>query len=288
MQPDPIGMRRQGADPIRVLIVDHEPLARERIANLLDGREDTEVIAALGDGRRALAIIEADRPEVVFLGLELPELDGFALIERLEPPGPQLIVVTAHEHHALRAFEAEVVDFLLKPFSRQRLDAAFHRAARRVRRDRSERIIRQLVELSQMGNGTHRLPAAPAPARELPGEDEEPRSLPLRKLVVRDGSTKVLIDAREIDWVEAADYYATIHVGKRTHLIRRSLNWLERHLDQRRFIRIHRSSIVNVDRVREIRPWSGGSHDVLLQDGTELRLSASRRRELESLLGQSL
>lgn len=264
---------------LRVVVVDDDDLSRRRIRDLLADREGVRLAAECGSAEEALKAIRRTRPDLLFLDIEMPEIDGYELLDRLEAPRPHVIVMTAHERYALRGFDENAVDFLLKPYDRRRFETALERGAERVRGAERDALLGRLREVVSEGAGPG---AAPAPTGE-PGEDG-----PLRKLVVRSQDTKRLVDTDDIRWIEAADYYARLHTGTRSHLLRRSLNWLEEHLDPDRFVRIHRSSIVNVDHVREIVPWSGGSYTVRLADGTELRLAASRKGELERLLGQSL
>jgi two-component system, LytTR family, response regulator len=278
-------MSNEERPPLRVVVVDDEALSRHRVLNLLEARADVLVVAECDNAEAALVAIREARPDVLFLDVRMPEVDGFELLGRLGADRPHVILVTAHEEHALRGFEEEAVDFLLKPFDRRRFEQALERAARRVRSRDQDALVDRMRAL---------MAAAPAPrsgveagtgsaAGEADASDE-----PLRKLVVTTQSRKVLVDVADIRWIEAADYYARLHTSSASHLIRRSLSWLEERLDARRFVRIHRSSIVNVDHVREIGPWSRGSWIVRLHDGTELRLSGGRKAELERLLGQSL
>lgn len=263
---------------MRVVVVDDEELSRERVVALLEPREDVQVVAVCDNARDALSAIRAEEPDILFLDIQMPEVDGFELLGMIGGRRPHVIVTTAHERHAVRGFEEEAVDFLLKPFDRGRLYRALDRAAQRVRSADRELLLERVRALMSDPEG-----------RSEPTRVTEPREAgPLRRLVVKSRDSKLLVDADDIRWIEAADYYARLHTASTSHLIRRSLSWLEDHLDPAQFVRIHRSSIVNVECVVEIVPWSGGSHNVRLDDGTELRLSAGRKGELERLLGQSL
>lgn len=262
-----------------VVVVDDDDLSRRRIRDLLSDREGFRLAAECSSAEEALEAIRTERPDLLFLDIEMPEIDGYELLERLEAPRPHVIVMTAHERYALRGFDENAVDFLLKPYDRRRFETALERGAERVRSAERDALLGRLREVVSEGAGPA---AAPAPDGQPDG------GRPLRKLVVRSQETKRLVDTADIRWIEAADYYARLHTATRSHLLRRSLSWLEEHLDPDRFVRIHRSSIVNVDHIREIVPWSGGSYNVRLADGTELRMVASRKGELERLLGQSL
>lgn len=274
------------APPIRVVVLDDDAPSRRRLATLLGRHDDAEMVGQYGDVQGAAEAIGKLRPDLLFLEIELSGADGFALLERLRSDRPCVVVVTSRSEHARRAFDAEAVDYLLKPLDPDRFDQALGRAMKWIRYRRQDGLIRRLAEVSGPGNDGR----AEGCDRGAKGREAEgPSSLrPLRKLVVSDRGRKLLVDVEEVDWVEAVDYYARIHAGSKAHLIRKPLRWLERHLDPGRFVRIHRSSIVNVDRVREIVPRSGTGHEVRLVDGTGLRLSATRRRQLERLLGQSI
>lgn len=273
-----------GTERLTAIVVDDEPLARERLSNLLEADEQVRIVAECADAEEALHAIDEVSPDIVFLDVQMPGQDGFELLERVAHPRPYVIFVTAHEEHALRAFESEALDYLVKPFSRQRLASALERAVRQVRGRRSDEMLRQLLD--RYGNAAQRSEGRPVEFDV--DEDGSDTARPLRKIVVRSGQKKLLVDVNDIDWVEAADYYARLHTGPKSHLVRRSLAWLQARLDSRRFVRIHRSAIVNVDRVKEISPWSAGSHTVVLEDGSRLRMSASRRADLARLLGQTL
>lgn len=269
--------------PMRALVVDDEDLGRRKLINFLQARDDVQLVGEADNVDAALALIEDARPNVLFLDVRMPGRGGFDLLAALEGGGrPHVILVTAHEEHALRGFQEDAVDFLLKPFDRRRLNQAVERAMERIRGRHRDELLSRLADV--LGSGLART----VPEGRSEGPEGAARARPLRKLVAKSRGRKVLVDVSDIRWIEAADYYARLHTGSSTHLIRRSLAWLEGHLDPGQFVRIHRSSIVNVDYVNEIAPWSGGSYDVTLDDGTELRLSGGRKAELERLLRQSL
>jgi two-component system LytT family response regulator len=229
-------------------VVDDEPLARSNLTVLLRRDPEIEVVRECGSGTEALAEIRGSKPDLVFLDVQMPECDGFDVLEMLggELP-PAVVFVTAYDQYALRAFEAGALDYLLKPFDNARFDLALARAKDRIAHDRNT-----------------------------------PRML--EKFVVKSAGQVSFLKASEIDWIEAADYYSCLHVGARTHLLRRSMAELEAELDRTVFCRIHRSTIVRLDRVRGMKLNESGEYDVVLEDGTRLRLSRRYRRELQSRL----
>lgn len=251
--------------PIPVLIVDDEPLARQTVAELL--RLDPE-IAVVGEctGAAAHAAIRQLRPELLFLDIQMPEVSGFELLAAFAPAElPVVVFVTAFDRYAMRAFEVHAADYLLKPFDDERFFTALSHAKKQVRspaRPSADELTALLAELAR--------------------KSERPKD----RFLVRSGDHAVLVRAADIDWIEAADYYAQLHVGAVSHLIREPLAELERQLDPRQFFRIHRSAIVNIDRVVELRGYSQSSAVVLLKDGRQLPLSRQRRDEFERFLGR--
>jgi two-component system LytT family response regulator len=234
---------------IRTLIVDDEPLARSNLAVLLRLDPDIEIAGECGSGLEALAAIRDANPDLVFLDVQMPECDGFDVLELLGQDLPSAIIfVTAYDQYALRAFEAGALDYLLKPFDNARFERALERAKQRVWR----------------------------------GKDQ-PRKL--ERLVIKSVGEVAFVKVSEIDWIEAADYYASLHVGRRTHLLRRSMAELEQELDPEMFCRIHRSTIVRLNRVRGLKLNEDGEYEVLLENGERLRLSRRYRKQLQSRLG---
>ena len=253
-------------EPIRTLVVDDEPLAREGTRMLLEGDPEIAVVGEAGSGREALAQIVALRPDLVFLDVQMPEMDGFAVLSALAPgPLPAVIFVTAYEGHALRAFEVHALDYLLKPFDDERFADALGRAKAQLR-------LRALGQQPQL----QALLAALGHAGDA-GEVSE--RAPASRLAIKDGSRVVFLRTEEIDWIEAADYYVQVHAGERCYLHRESMSRLEAQLAGERFVRIHRSAIVNWDRVREVRS-QGREVLVRLQGGAELRVARSHRDRL--------
>jgi len=252
-------------DPIRVLIVDDEPLARQTIRLLLADDRDVE-IAGECSGADGAATIERTRPDLLFLDVQMPEVDGFELLEQIGvAQAPVVIFVTAYSEHALRAFEVHAIDYLLKPVADDRFATALARG-------------KELVQLRRARGA-----AAGAPDANL-GALLRAHSRVTKRILVRDRDRTRVIDADTIDWIEAADYYALIHAAGESHLLRETMNELAERLDPAKFFRAHRSAIVNLDRVKEIHPLFRGDRTLVLADGTHVRLSRSRRAAFESAL----
>ena len=242
----------------RVLIVDDEPLAREGIATLL--AEDAEVLVVeAASGIDAAALIKRLRPDILFLDIQMPEVDGFALLEQVGADAvPAIVFVTAFDRYALRAFDVHALDYLLKPFTDARFHAALARAKQQVLARREGVLDARIADLLR----AHRAPRT-------------------RFLVPSRGKTLV-VDASEIDWIEAADYYVCLHCGAASHLLRETMDQIEARLDSQHFFRVHRSAIVNLSRVREIHPLFRGDCELRLADGATVRLSRNRRRAFEA------
>jgi two-component system LytT family response regulator len=232
---------------MRAFVVDDEPLSRSNLTTLLARDPQIELVAECSGGRDALDQIRKQKPDLVFLDVEMPEVDGFDVIEMLGSETPRAVVfVTAYDKYAVRAFESGALDYLLKPFD----DARFFRALQRAK-DRLGEI----------------------PSRARPGT-----------LPIKSAQGISFLRVSEIDWIEAADYYSRLHFGKATHLLRRSMSDLERELDPSAFCRIHRSTIVRIDLVRGLEPGEQGDYDVVLDDGTRLRCSRRYRQRLQTAL----
>jgi two-component system LytT family response regulator len=238
---------------IRALIVDDEELARDRVASLLADQPDVEVVGTCADGASAVETIERERPDLVFLDVQMPGMDGFDVVENLDRDHvPAIVFVTAHDAHAIRAFEIHALDFLLKPFDQARFEKALERARTQLH-DRASTIDSRLVSLLE----------------ELRDERKYPE-----RLIVKSSGRVFFVRSEDIDWVEAAGNYVKIHTKNEGHLLRESMKNMEAKLDPKTFVRIHRSAIVNIDRIKELEPWFHGEYVVILRDGT--RLTASR------------
>jgi two-component system LytT family response regulator len=251
--------------PLRVVIVDDEPPARAVLRELLTSRPDVALCGEADSGATAVTAIEALRPELVFLDVQLPDLDGFEVLTRIPRDAmPAIVFVTAYDEFAVRAFDVHAVDYLVKPFTDARFELAFARVRARTERGRSPGAARGVAQI------LHELAAAgPAPALAPPGH-----------FLVRVGRRSILVAVSEIDWIAADRYYATLHVRSRTHLVRETMASLEARLDPAVFVRIHRSAIVHLGRVRELRRTAAERLEVVLHDGTSLDVSRSRRGPL--------
>jgi two-component system LytT family response regulator len=253
---------------IRTLIVDDEPLARQRLRDLLEAEPDIELVGECADGGEAVAAIGERKPDLVFLDVQMPVLDGFGVLEALAAERlPVVVFVTAHDRYALRAFDVRALDYLLKPFDRDRFAKALERARAQVRQDQSADVSQRLLALLEDVKGTRK---------------------PLDRLVIKSGGRVSFVRTDEIDWIEAAGNYVKIHVQEEAHLLRETIGGLEARLESERFLRIHRSIIVNIDRIRELQPGFHGDQVVILRDGTELPLSRGYRDKLQERFGEGL
>ena len=251
---------------IRALIVDDEPLARERLVSLLTGESDVEVIGHCANGVEALAAIQEKTPELVFLDVQMPELDGFGVLAALEGEHrPAVIFVTAHDRFALKAFEVHAIDYLLKPFDRERFKKALDRAREQLKRKDSGEMEQKMTAL---------LASLKTEAKQLD------------RIPVKSSGRVVLVKTSDIDWIEAADNYVNLHTGKEAHLHRETMTALEQKLPTSKFLRISRSVMVNVDRIKELQPMFHGDYTVILQNGTKLTASRGYRDALNQLLGK--
>ncbi|HJU64299.1 MAG TPA: LytTR family DNA-binding domain-containing protein [Gemmatimonadaceae bacterium] len=263
---------------MRVLIVDDESHARQRLRRLLGEAEAVEVVGEAGNGREAISAIEALAPDLVLLDVQMPNLDGFDVVRALPEKTPLIIFVTAFDQHAVRAFEVHALDYLLKPVEPERFAEAIERArAQLVQSSAAERHARLMAFLETGA-------AEPAPAAMLPRREPEPGTTrdSLDRLLVKDGGTMYFVLTADIDWVEAYGNYVRIHTGTKTHLLRKTLGALEGMLDPHKFVRIHRSTIVNLDRVSQMELWGSGDYIVRLATGAKLKLSRWYRDRIES------
>jgi two-component system LytT family response regulator len=247
---------------IRALIADDEPLARERVRTLLGSEPDVEVVGEAKDGLETVDAIMATTPDLVFLDVQMPKLDGFEVIDTVGPERmPSVVFVTAFDQHALRAFEVQALDYLLKPFDQERFQSALKR-------------IRRQMDSQETGDLGRRLLAL---VKDLKSDQRPSRS---DRLVVKSGGRLFFLRADEIDWVEAAGNYVRLHVGAESHLHRQTLADLNARIDPSRFVRIHRCAVVNLDRVVELRGARSGHYEVLLRGGARLSMSRRYRRQV--------
>lgn len=250
---------------LRALIVDDEALARTALHRLLKREHDINIIGQCNDGESAVNAIRQMRPDLVFLDVQMPEMDGFQVVETIGPEQmPVTIFVTAFDRYAIRAFDSNAVDYLLKPFSADRLSRALARARDRWLGRQDKDAAQRLFSL--LGS---RL-----------------QSDYVQRLTVASGGRILFVAVSDIDWIEAEGNYARIHVARKTYDVRETLQALMEKLDPRDFVRIHRSTIVNLQRVREVQPWFQGSHIVVLHSGEELRMSRYQRAAVQRLLGR--
>jgi len=254
---------------IRAAIVDDEPLARRRIRSLIMEAADVEVVAECANGRDAIESLEASPPDLLFLDIQMPEIDGFDVLQAIGVGRvPAVIFVTAYDQFALRAFEAHALDYLLKPFDDERFGAALQRARERIRQQQGGDLDRRLQALLGNVRGDHGY---------------------LRRLVVPSGHRSIFVRTEHIDWIEAERNYVRLHVGERggrTYLLRENLTRIASALDPAAFCRIHRSTIVNIDRIQAVESLFHGEYLVVLKDGTKLTSGRSYRRSVQAIMGK--
>ncbi len=254
--------------PIRVLLIDDEPLAREMLREMLEGDPDVTIVGESCNGREALEAIRAHSPDLLFLDVQMPEVGGFEVLASLgKGQIPYVIFVTAYDQYAVRAFEVQALDYLLKPFDQERFDVSWQRAKARIMRNRNggvsmDRRILALLEELKAGNKF------------------------LERLVIKASGRIYFLETSEIDWIEAEGNYVSVHSAKKSHMLRETISSLESQLDPKKFVRIHRSAIVRLDFVQELQPWFHGEYRIILQDGTQLTLSRNYRDRLQEALGK--
>jgi two-component system LytT family response regulator len=254
--------------PIRVLLVDDEPLAREMIREMLKDDSNAEVVAECINGREAIEAIQEHNPDLIFLDVQMPEIGGFEVLEALKSVHmPHVIFVTAYDQYAVRAFEVHALDYLLKPFDRERFESAWRRASEHILATRNGAMDQRILAIL---------------------EELKAGSKYLERLVIKSGGRVFFLDTDDIDWIEAEGNYVSVHTGKKSHLLRETISSLEAQLDPKKFLRIHRSSIVKIDRIKELQPWFHGEYRVILLDGTQLTLSRNYRENLQEALGRFL
>lgn len=252
---------------IKTLIVDDEPIARDRVRRMLREESDIEIIGECGNGKEAVNFINEKQPDLVFLDIQMPEMNGFEAVQSISSEKvPAIIFVTAFDQYAIQAFDVHALDYLLKPFNRERFKRAVTRA-------------REQIEKAQSGKIDERLASLLA--------DLTSSKKYLERLVVKSVGRVFFLRTEEVDWIEAAGNYAKLHVGREGHLIRETMNGLESKLNPDKFLRIHRSTLVNIDRIKELNPLFSGDYTVMLKNGTELTLSRNYRDRLLELFQKS-
>ena len=251
-----------GQPRIRAVIVDDEPLPRERIATLLEAHPEVEIVAECGDGAEAVRVIAESRPDLLFLDIQMPELDGFEVLEALESDRlPAVVFVTAFDEYAVRAFEVSAIDYLLKPIDPARFELALGRALQRISAS----------------------PEAGAELLAFLSRWRAERGFATR-FVVRSGGKLTFVRPEDVDWIDAAGNYVRLHVAGRPHLIRETMKSIESRLDPEVFVRVHRSAIVNIDRVASLEPYFHGEYVVVMRDGSKLTSSRSHSARLRALI----
>jgi two-component system, LytTR family, response regulator len=253
---------------IRVVIADDEALARDQISDLLKRFEDCELVGVCADGRQALTAIEENRPDLLFLDIEMPELNGFEVLQEIRvAPMPAVVFVTAYDKYAIQAFEAHALDYLLKPFDFERFERTLQRARKQIAASRNGELNEKLIQILQ-------------------SRKSEPKFLD--RLAIKSRGRVIFLRTDEITWIEAAGNYLELHTGKESHLIREPISDFEQRLNPERFIRIHRSCIVNVESIKELQPGFGGEYLVVMNDGQQLTASRGYRERLQQLLSNEL
>jgi two-component system LytT family response regulator len=265
-------MMERANKKIRTLIVDDEPLARQNLHVLLKDDPEIEIIGECGSGHEALRVIQAKPPDLLFLDIQMPEMNGFDVLKRIDRERlPAIIFVTAFDQYALKAFEVHALDYLLKPFNDERFEKALRQA-------------KSQLEQREINNLSRKLFALLEDRQDVSQADKPEQTALLTRVMIKSTSRVFFLKVDEIDWIEADDYYVKLHTGRKSHLLRETMGELEAKLDAGKFLRIHRSTIVNIDRIKELSPLFNGDYAVILQDGTELKLSRSRREHAQAVL----
>ncbi len=253
---------------IRALVVDDEPLAREMIREMLANDSEVEVVGECANGREAIDAIKASTPDIVFLDVQMPEAGGFEVLESLDRhTTPYVIFVTAYDQYAVRAFEVHALDYLLKPFDRERFEVAWQRAKAQIKLDRTSRRDQDIIALLE------ELKAGPRY---------------LERLVIKNGGRVFFLHVQDIYCIEAEGNYVRVYDNQKGYLLRETISSLEEQLDPKQFLRIHRSAIVKIDRIKEMQPWFHGEYRIIMENGKQLALSRNYRANLQEAVGNTL
>ncbi len=259
---------KQITDKIRTLIIDDEPIARRGIRSNLKAETDVEIIGECSNGREAVAAIERQKPDLIFLDIQMPVLDGFGVVEALGAENlPAVVFVTAFDEHAIRAFEINALDYLLKPVDPERFQKTLERVRGQIKNSKAENFSEKISALLENLDTA----AAKSPAY-------------LERIVIKDGGRITFVDAGEINWISSEGNYVKIHAGGKSHLLRETMDAMERKLDPQKFLRLRRSTIVRIGKIKELHPMFNGEFVVVLGDGTKLSSSRRYRQNLDSLL----
>ena len=256
------------ATRIRALVVDDEPLARAMIREMLESDSEVEITGECSNGREAVEAIKSSMPDIVFLDIQMPEIGGFEVLESLDPSShPHVIFVTAYDQYAVRAFEVHALDYLLKPFDRERFEGAWQRAKAQIKTDRTSRRDQDIIALLE------ELKAGPRY---------------LERLVIKNGGRVFFMHVQDIYCIEAEGNYVRVYDNQKGYLLRETISSLEEQLDPKQFLRIHRSAIVKIDRIKEMQPWFHGEYRIIMENGKQLALSRNYRANLQEAVGNTL
>ena len=263
-------------ETVKVAIVDDEPLCRDVLRHYLTAKPEVRIVGECPNGPAAVKLLKRCSADVLFLDVQMPGMDGFALLEALESaPPPVVVLVTAHDQYALQAFEAEALDYLLKPFDQRRFDHMWERVCTQLGRVRASELHQKLAAVFSKAQVRNQETAVPP----------EPRTCASR-LMVRDAGRIRIVNTGDVLWMEAEGDYVRLHLASERHLLHETMQNLEATLDRKQFVRIHRSTIVNVEAIRELQPHTNGEYWVLLKNGARLKLSRNYRESLQSMFGQ--
>jgi two-component system LytT family response regulator len=256
---------------IRTIIADDEHLARKKLRLLLDAEPGVEVVAECQDGQQTIGAVQTHKPDLLLIDIRMPDVDGFQVLGKIAADDmPVVVFTTAYDQFAIRAFEAHAMDYLLKPFERERLHLAIERARAELLKSHNRDLTSRILDL--LANKTE-------PKREPKQADD--------RMVIRAGGKVVFLDVKEIDWIEAAANYVKLNVGKESYLLREGIGSIAERLDPDRFVRIHRSAIVNVQKIKELQPCDSGEYIAVLKNGKELSCSRGYRAHLQRLIGRN-
>jgi two-component system, LytTR family, response regulator len=256
------------ATRIRALVVDDEPLARAMIREMLESDSEVEIVGECANGREAVEVIKSSAPDIVFLDIQMPEIGGFEVLEALDPKAqPHVIFVTAYDQYAVHAFEVHALDYLLKPFDRERFEGAWQRAKTQIRLDRTSRRDQDIIALLE------ELKAGPQY---------------LERLVIKNGGRVFFLHVQDVHCIEAEGNYVRVYDNQKGYLLRETISSLEEQLDPKQFLRIHRSAIVKIDRIKEMQPWFHGEYRIIMENGKQLALSRNYRANLQEVVGNGL
>ena len=256
------------ATRIRALVVDDEPLARAMIREMLEGDSEVEIVGECANGREAVEAIKSSTPDIVFLDIQMPEIGGFEVLESMDANArPYVIFVTAYDQYAVRAFEVHALDYLLKPFDRERFEGAWQRAKTQIKLDRTSRRDQDIIALLE------ELKAGPRY---------------LERLVIKNGGRVFFLHVQDVHCIEAEGNYVRVYDNQKGYLLRETISSLEEQLDPKQFLRIHRSAIVKIDRIKEMQPWFHGEYRIIMENGKQLALSRNYRSNLQEAVGNGL